>query len=149
MVRALVPWTTGRFPVGFDTLRREMNDLMDQFFTGEEAGRLNWFSPRTNVAETADGYEISVDLPGMKREDLDVELKEGQLWITGRRHEEKEEKGTTFHLVERQHGEFRRVIPLDASVEADKVEAEYKDGVLHLKVPKSEARKPKRIDVKT
>jgi HSP20 family protein len=55
----------------------------------------------------------------------------------------------TYHLVGRQHGEFRRVIPLDNSVDADKVQAEYKDGVLHLTVPKSDAYKPRRIEVQS
>jgi HSP20 family protein len=148
MARSMIPWTS-RLPAGFESLRREMNDLMTQFFGAEDGGTLTWFSPRTNVAETDNAYEVSVDLPGMKPEDFAVELKEGQLWITGHRKEEKEETGKAYHLVERQYGEFRRVIPLDTSVDPDKVQAEYKDGVLHLTVPKSEAQKPKRIEIKT
>jgi len=66
----------------------------------------------------------------------------------GERKHEKEEKGKTYHRIERQHGQFRRIIPLDLPVDADKVGAEYKDGVLHVTVPKSETAKPKRIEVK-
>jgi len=76
-------------------------------------------------------------------------LKEGQLWITGERRQESEEKGKTYHRVERQYGRFQRVIPLPAAVNPEKIDAEYKDGVLHITLPKDETAQPKRIPVKT
>lgn len=148
MTRTLVPWTASPTRV-FDVLRREMNELMDQFLGGEAGNELAvWFAPRINLAETDDAFEITVDLPGMKPEDFAVELKEGQLWITGERRQETEEKGKTYHRVERQYGRFQRVIPLPGSVNPEKIEAQYKDGVLQIKLPKDEAAQPKRIPVK-
>jgi HSP20 family protein len=148
MPRMMVPWDV-ESPRLFDDFRREMNQLVSNFFGGEDGGRgVAGFMPRTNIAETDSGYEVSLDLPGMKPEEVNIELKEGQLWVTGERKCEREEKGKTFHRVERQYGQFRRIIPFDVPVDADKVEAEYKDGVLHVTVPKSETAKPRRIEVK-
>lgn len=149
MTRTLVPWTTTPSRL-FESLRREMNELMDQFF-GSDGGTefALWFAPRVNLAETDQAFEVTVDLPGMKPEEFSVELKEGQLWITGERRQESEEKGKTYHRVERQYGRFQRVIPLPAAVNPEKIEAEYKDGVLHITLPKDETAQPKRIPVKT
>jgi len=148
MTRMMVPWEVSG-PRWFDDFRSEMNQLMTNFFGSENGGEeANPFTPRTNIAETETGYEVTLDLPGMKPEEFNVELKEGQLWVTGERKHEHEEKGKTYHRIERHYGHFRRVIPLDATVDAEKVEADYKDGVLHVTVPKSEAARPKRIEVK-
>jgi len=148
MTRTMIPCDV-ETPRLFDDFRREMNQLVSNFFGREDGGREGaWFTPRTNIAETDKSYEFTLDLPGMKPDEFDIELKEGQLWVTGERKQEKEEKGKTFHRIEQQHGQFRRIIPLDLPVDADKVEAEYKDGVLHVTVPKSETAKPKRIEVK-
>jgi HSP20 family protein len=127
-----------------------MDQLMEQFFGTEDGGRqLPAFAPRTNVAETDEQYEVTLDLPGMKPEEFNIELKENQLWITGERKQEHEEKGKTWHRVERSWGQFRRVIPLDSPVNAEAVKADYKDGVLHLTLPKDKAAQPKRIEVKS
>jgi len=149
MTRALVPWDV-RLPRLFESFRREIDELFDQFFGPWEETREHWpaFSPRANVAETDTHYEVTVDLPGMKPEEFTVELKDNQLWITGERKREHEEKGKTYHRIERLYGQFRRVIPFPAPVNAEKVEAEYKDGVLRILVPKDEAAQPKRIPVK-
>jgi HSP20 family protein len=87
--------------------------------------------------------------PGLKPEEFDVELKDNQLWITGERKQEEEQHGKTWHRIERHYGQFRRVIPLETAVEAEKVAAEYTDGVLRISVPKSEAVRPRRIEVKS
>ncbi len=149
MTRSLVPWDV-RTPRLFDTFRHEMDQLMEQFFGTEDGGReLALFAPRVNVGETEKDYEISVDLPGMKPDDFNVELRENHLWITGERKCECEKKEKTWHRVERSYGQFRRVIPLDTPVAAEKINAEYKDGVLHITIPKSEAAQPKKISVKS
>jgi HSP20 family protein len=122
---------------------------MEKFF-GEEGwnGGIEKFIPRSNLAETEKGFEITVELPGMKPEEFNIEFRNGELWITGEKKEEKEEKGKTFHRVERHFGEFRRVFTLPAAVNEEMVEANYKEGVLHVTVPKAEEAKPKRIAVK-
>jgi HSP20 family protein len=128
-----------------------MENLMERFFRPEEGWfpAVTEFAPKADLAETDAAYELTVDLPGIKPEDVNVEIRDGGLWISGTRKEEKEEKGKTFHRLERSYGEFRRLIPLAGGVDADKVEAEYKDGVLKVTVPKTEAAKPKHITVKT
>jgi HSP20 family protein len=145
----MIPWRE-RFPVTISRFENEMEDLMERFFGngGEEWG-LTRFTPSLNVAETDLGYEVSIELPGLKPEDVTVELKDGSLWISGKKTEEEEEKGRTFHRMERRHGEFRRVVQLPGTVEEEKVEAKFQDGVLMIKVPKSEEVKPKRIPVQT
>ena len=146
MFRSLVPWSARLPRVRFED---EMNRLMERFFGEEEGfGEFESFNPRTDVAETGNNVEVTVELPGMKPEDFTVETHNGNLWITGEKKEEKEEKGKTFHRVERHHGKFRRVIPLPTTVTGEKVDAQYKDGVLKIVLEKAEEVKPKAIPVK-
>jgi HSP20 family protein len=133
----------------FRGFRQEMDRLWDEVFGGGDGGQQEWFAPRVNIAETEKVYEISLELPGVKPEDFAVEVKDGHLWISGHRKEETREEGKTYHRVESQYGEFHRAIPLDESIDADKIEATYKDGVLHLTIPKEESAQPRRIEVKT
>ena len=149
MRRSLVPVGT-QFPWPLGELRRGMDNLLDEFFDGN-GGRemaVEGFVPRANVAETENEYEITVDLPGVKPKELNVEYKGGELWLTGERKHEKEEKGKTFHRIEKRYGRFERVIPLACPVEEAKISAEYKDGVLHVTIPKAEEARPRRIEVK-
>ena len=85
-----------------------------------------------------------MDLPGVKPEDLQVEVRGNDLWLTGERHQEKEEKGKNYHRIEQEYGRFERAIPLAAAVSEDKIKAHYKNGVLKVIVPKSEAVRPRR-----
>jgi HSP20 family protein len=126
-----------------------MENLMDRVFNPEEGRWLVGFVPAANIAETETAFEVTLELPGMKAEDFKVELKKGELWISGEKRDEKEEKGKTFHRIERSYGEFRRLIPLPGEVAEDKIEAEYKEGVLKVVVPKSEKVKPRRVEVKS
>lgn len=130
----------------FDDFRREMGRFAEGLF--DDAGEGVIFAPRVNFAETERGYEVHADLPGMKPEDVNVEFRDGQLWITGERKDEAEEESKTFHRIERRFGQFRRVIALGNEVDADNVEARYKDGVLTVNVPKIAAVQPKKIEVK-
>jgi HSP20 family protein len=143
----MIPWRE-RFPATFPRFENEMEDLMERFFGdgGEKLG-LTRFTPSLNVTETDSGYKVSAELPGLKPEEVNVELKEGNLWISGEKKEETEEKGKTFHRIERRHGEFRRMIQLPDAVDEEKVDAKFENGVLTIHVPKSEKVKPKRIPV--
>lgn len=107
------------------------------------------FSPQVNVVETDSDFETTVDLPGMKADDFHVEIEGNELRISGHKQEETEEKGKTYHRVERHYGNFRRVIPLPAAVDAEHITAEYKDGVVTVKVPKTEQAKPRKIEIKS
>ncbi len=127
-----------------------MEAIVERLFNGEES----WltpateFLPRANVAETEAAYEVTLDVPGMTAKDISVEVRDGSLWISGEKSEEKEEKGKWFHRVERQHGAFRRTFPLELPVDRDKVEATYMGGVLIVRVPKVSAPPSKKIEVK-
>jgi HSP20 family protein len=143
----MIPWRE-RFPGTFSRFENEMEDVLERFFGNGEEWGLTRFTPSLNVSETANSYEVSAELPGIKPEEVTVELREGNLWISGKKEEEKEEKGKTFHRVERRHGEFRRMIQLPNAVEEEKIEAKFENGVLRVSVPKSEEVKPKRIPVK-
>ena len=147
MARALVPWT-GRLPRTLDEVYREFDDLVTGFFGDQNGGRGMVAAPRTNIAETEQAFEVTIDLPGIKPEEVNVEICEGQLCVSGEHKEEKEQKGKTYHRVERHFGQFRRVIPLGAGVESDQVDATYKDGVLKITVPKSKEALSRRIEVK-
>ena len=122
---------------------------MQRFFgEDEEPWEFPLFTPHVNLAETNENYEVTAELPGLKPEEVNVELREGSLWISGEKKEEKEEKGKTFHKIERRSGEFRRVIPLAAPVNDSEVKATFEHGVLKITVPKTEQAKPKKIEVK-
>jgi len=128
--------------------RRELDDLFSQFFREGDDREPAFWAPRANLSETENEYAVSIDLPGVTPENISIELRHGDLWITGRREEESEEQGKTWHRIERFAGEFRRVIRVGDDVDAEHVNAEYKDGVLHVAIPKSEDAQTKRITVK-
>ena len=108
---------------------------------------LTAWAPALDVQEDKDNYTISVELPGMKREDISVTLQDGVLVISGERKAEKVTEGVAFHRQERFYGKFQRVLTLATPVAADKVKAAYKEGILAVTLPKSEEAKPRQIDV--
>jgi HSP20 family protein len=148
--KPITPWTEG-FSRTFARMDEEFEELLERLFHPEE-GRMmpskEWFTPRMDLTETETGYEVKVDLPGLKPEEVKVELKGNELSITGERKEEKEEKGKTFHRVERRYGEFRRILPLPEKVREEAIEAKVENGVLTVIVPKVEPVTPKTIEVK-
>jgi HSP20 family protein len=148
MFGTLVP-RVERLPRPLLRFEREMENLMERLFNPEDGRWLTGFVPAANVAETESAFEVTLELPGMKAEDFKVELKKNELWISGEKREEKEEKGKAFHRIERSYGEFRRVIPLPGEAAEEKIEAEYKEGVLRVVVPKTEEAKPRRVEVKS
>jgi HSP20 family protein len=129
----------------------EMEDLMERFWGGDGGWLTTTPSvlPTTDLVETENQFEVTVDLPGLKPEEVKVELKNGELWISGKREEEKEEKGKTYHRIERRHGEFRRVLLLPSTINEEKIDAKFENGVLKISVPKSEQVKTKHIEVKS
>ena len=142
--------TNGLHPL--DQLRGQMDRLMGDFF-GPAGSRYGSWSgersfPAINVWEVGDDLYAEAEVPGVKSEDVDVSVVGGDLTIRGRRGEAPEE-GTAVHRRERGRGEFTRVLRLPIDVDAAKVEATLKDGVLLVKLPKSEAAKPRKIKVTT
>lgn len=146
---SLTPFTS-RYPEIFDDFRREMDTMLNRFLSpGEAEERRLPLRPLCNVAETENQYEVTLDVPGMKPDDFNIELKQNELWISGERKEESEEKGRTWHRIERRSGWFQRVVPLGHDADPNQVEAEYKDGVLRVSINKTEEARPRKIEVKT
>ncbi len=107
------------------------------------------FLPMLDLAETAEGFEISVDLPGIKPEEVKLELHDGALLISGKREETAERKDKNFHYTERASGSFLRSVTLPSDVDADKIEASYEHGVLVVKLPKLAKAQPKKIEIRS
>lgn len=106
----------------------------------------NW-QPVVDVYDKDDTIVIKAELPGVDKKDIHVDLKGRVLTLSGERTEEKEEKEDSYYRKERAYGKFVRTFNLAADVAPDKISATYKDGVLHVTIPKSEAHKPKQITV--
>ena len=121
-----------------------MRPFFDTFFE-RMGGPLRM--PETDVTETENEIRVSMDLPGMQAEDIDVELENNVLTISGRRAETKEDNEGRFQLAERRWGEFSRSFVLPREVEGDEINAQYKDGVLTVSIPKSESARRRRISV--
>jgi len=109
---------------------------------------LSGWTPSLDLHEDKDGFVAKIELPGMKKEDIDVTLHDGSLSISGERKIEEKFEGADVYRSERFFGHFQRTITLPAAVAADKIQAQYKDGVLTVTLPKAEEAKPKQIDVK-
>jgi HSP20 family protein len=108
---------------------------------------LSGWTPALDVYEDKDNLYVKVEVPGMKREDIDVSLHEGSLSISGERKSEQKHEDAEVYRAERFFGRFQRTVTLPAPVAADKVKAQYKDGILTVTLPKTEEAKPKHIDV--
>jgi HSP20 family protein len=128
-----------------------MDRLWDDFFgPGRKALRpmeMEW-APAVDVSETADQVVIKAEVPGMEAKDIDISLAGDVLTIKGEKKSEREEKKENYHLVERTYGSFSRSLKLPTAVDADKIEASYKQGVLTVSCPKKEEVKPKAIEIK-
>ena len=130
------PWPTfGRLT----SLQDELNRLFESPMTG--------WAPPLDVHEDKEKFSVRVELPGMKREDIEVTLQDGALVISGERTEETVQEGTEVHRQERSYGKFTRALTLPAAVADNQVAAQYKDGVLTVTLPKAEEAKPKSITV--
>jgi HSP20 family protein len=115
---------------------------------GEETVKLADWSPKADISETSEEYVVKAELPEVKKEDVKVSIEDGVLTLQGERKQEKEEKGKKFHRIERSYGSFLRSFTLPSEVDANKVRAEFKDGVLSLHLPKTEKAKAKVVDVR-
>ncbi|MGO8675755.1 MAG: Hsp20/alpha crystallin family protein [Limisphaerales bacterium] len=109
---------------------------------------LSGWTPAMDLCEDKDNLYLKAELPGMKREDIEVSLHEGTLSISGERKSQSNYEDAEVHRSERFFGRFQRTVSLPAPVSPDKVKAQYKDGVLTVTLPKTEEAKPKQIDVR-
>lgn len=144
---AIVRWT----PMGnVCELGNNMDTLFGDFFglerLGAETELVEW-TPRIDIVEANGGYELQADLPGMKKEDIKVEIVDDILTLKGERKLEEEKKEKNFRLTERRYGRFIRAFTLPENVNREGIVAEFKDGVLKLEIPTVEKPKPKEIEV--
>ncbi|MCB0361407.1 MAG: Hsp20/alpha crystallin family protein [Bdellovibrionales bacterium] len=107
------------------------------------------FQPAVNIVENEANFLISADLPGMKKEDIHIDLNDGVLSLSGERSEEKETSEQNFRRFEKRYGKFVRSFRLPENVQSEKIEAKYENGVLEVNIPKSEKAMPKKIQVKS
>jgi HSP20 family protein len=127
----------------------EINRMFEQF--GKPFGWVadqGRYAPAMDVRETDEAYIVEADVPGMKKDDVHIEVADNVLTIKGERKDEKEEKDKNYHRVERLFGSFARSVALPAGIDAGKVSAKFDNGVLTVTLPKPEERKPRRVEVK-
>jgi HSP20 family protein len=140
----LNPWTAfDRLP----SLRDELSRLFDFALPTRDSGLFSGWTPALDVYDEKDNFVVKAELPGLKKEDIDINVHNGVLTISGERKQEAEKKeGQTFRS-ERYFGRFQRSVTLPAAVDMSKVKASYKDGVLTIDLPKAEEAKPKQIAI--
>jgi HSP20 family protein len=130
-------------------LQTQLNRIFEpfaRFSAGDEDLVSGTWVPPVDVAETQDKILVRAEVPGLKQEDIQIEFENGLLTIKGDRKLEKTE-GTTWHRVERTYGNFSRSFTLPRSVDAEKIAASYREGILEVEVPKRDEAKPKQIRI--
>jgi HSP20 family protein len=145
--------TTRRPLENFQTLRR-LNTVLDEAFSNwpfqQESGSItsSWY-PACDVFEDKEAVKIVAELPGVKPEDVKLSLENNLLTIRGEKKQEAEERSERVHRYERSYGSFERAFVLPSTVDADKISAQYDNGVLTVVVPKAERARPREIPVRT
>jgi HSP20 family protein len=146
---ALIRWEPAR---ELNSLQSEMNRLFNTFFdTPAGAGRpgnggRRWL-PAMDLVETPDHFVLRADLPGLSEEDVDIELEDNVLTISGERKAEHEDRQEGYYRVERASGSFRRSLTLPEGVDPAAIEASFDKGVLEVRIPKPEERKPRKVAI--
>jgi HSP20 family protein len=142
---ALVRWDPAR---ELDTLQTDINHVFDTFFgerTANSASR-RWV-PAMDLAETDDQLVLRADLPGLDKDDVNIEVKDGVLTVSGERKAEHEETKNGYHRVERAYGGFSRSLALPRGIDAEQVRAGFDKGVLEVRIPKPAERKSHRVQI--
>jgi HSP20 family protein len=144
----LPAWSVYRPHRDLDRMRREMDRLFDAF-SGQGEGRVSaGVYPLVNLTEDQENFYLRAELPGMKAEDLDIQVTANSLSLSGERKIAQESNGVKYHRREREGGRFSRVVTLPGDINAEKVDADLVNGVLTVKIAKAEAAKPKQITVR-
>ena len=145
---ALVRWDPAR---ELDAFQSDMNRLFDSFFGHREDasgyGSSRRWIPPMDLVETEDNLVLRADLPGVDQGDIEIEVKDGVLTVSGERKAQHEEKREGYHRVERSFGRFSRSLELPKGVDPENVSAHFDKGVLEVRMPKPEERKPTRIEI--
>ena len=147
---ALVKWDPFK---ELENIQKRISKILEEPFFGlrpkyeEETLLETQWAPAVDVYEDKDNIIINAEIPGVKKEDIKIELTGNQLTISGERKLEKEEKKKNYHRIERFYGNFMRTFTIPDTVQKDKISASYKDGVLKVVLPKAEEAKPKEIKI--
>jgi HSP20 family protein len=133
-----------------DRLHSRMNELCEDVFGPGRAVPYvhngNWY-PHVDILESKEAYVLRAEVPGMKREDLNVEVEENTLTLSGEKKPEPLSHGVEYQHVERVSGKFSRAFTLPETADRNGIKASYRDGILEIRVPKAEAAKPQRIEI--
>ncbi len=132
----------------FGLMNGELDRMINEIFNGGSIveSEANW-APRADVHETDDSFFVQVDVPGIDKNDVKVQFEDNTLTVSGERKYEKSDDDKNYHHVERVYGSFTRTIRLSKDVDAQKISANYKNGVLEITLPKAEEVKPKAIEI--
>ena len=144
---ALIRWEPAR-EIG--TIQNEMNRLFNTFFDTPSvagSGALRRWIPAMDLVETENDYVLKADLPGLSDDDVKIEVEDNVLTISGQRKSEHEQRKDGFHRVERSYGSFRRSLALPEGVDAEAIKASFDRGVLDVRIPKPEERKPHKVAI--
>lgn len=149
MQTAVTRWTpTDLFRPRFDRLfDQTFSNFFDTVRGGEEVSNRGWLPP-VDVRETDEALTLFVELPGIKREDVDITVEDRTLTVRGERKFEQDVERENYHRIERAYGAFTRTFTLPANVQSDHVKAAFADGVLTIELPKAEESKPRKIAIK-
>ena len=132
------------------SIENEMDRLFDDFFVGGPRRR-GWYvqrwNPAVDISENNGNIHVDVEIPGMKKEDIKISLENNVLMLKGEKKQDREFKEENCHRMERRYGSFVRSFELPMPVQADKIKASYKNGILKIDLPKAEEVKPKEIPI--
>lgn len=131
-----------------NTLPMSFSDMIDDFFNRAMGRGADFFRPEMNVSESDDHFEITLEIPGVKKEDMEVSLEDNLLTIRGERRLEEEEKDRQYRHVESHYGTFERTLPLPETIDEESIEAKYENGVLTILIEKTEDNVSRKIDIK-
>ena len=128
-----------------DFMPQNFSSMLDRFFQDSvnQRQRMSDFSPQVDTCETENGYEIELSVPGLKKEDIRIELQEGRLTISGERKFQNENREKRYHVVESQYGSFTRSFQLPNNIDPAAINAEFQDGILRLSIPKDQQKTAK------
>lgn len=132
---------------GIDLFGRRFSDVMDEFFSDAVAARRETFTPKIDVSENEKEFLIDVEVPGLNKEDIHVDLENRTLTISGERSREEKEETKQYHRIERHYGSFSRSFTLPDNIDEKSVEASYNNGILHIVIGKKEEMTKKKIEV--
>ncbi|MFA6439629.1 MAG: Hsp20/alpha crystallin family protein [Bacteriovoracaceae bacterium] len=137
---------------GMQTLQHDMNRIVDEFFRGDLLTDDSFFirdwNPAVDIVENSDQCILKAEIPGLTKDDVKITLENNVITIRGEKKNEVETKEGEYHRIERKYGSFERSFTVPESIKMNEIDAQYKDGVLILTMPKAEETKPKSVEIK-